>query len=205
MVKMLYVVSIFCLIGASLLFGLCGVQWMQGAPPDERDPWIPVAERLRVRQDLNGNDKAASSPLLEEAETLARYLDPPKPPAPRKEASLPTVSPASVSAPPVPRPPSPTPQFRILAISYYRSNPEKSLAMVWDAIKGGYWIKKGDRLGHFVVERIEKEAIIYRDGDQLRQMAVAVKQPAQLARLKSKESASMQQMAVNQTLVSASP
>ncbi len=209
MVKMLYVVSILCLMGASLLFGLCGVQWMQGAPPDERDPWVPVAERLRVRQDLNDNGKAASSPLLEEAEALARYLDPPKPPAPRKEASLPTVSPASVSAP-VPRPPSPTPQFRILAISYYRSNPERSLAMVWDATKGGYWIKKGDRLGHFVVERIEKEAILYRDGDQLRQMAVAVKQPAQLARPvgakhASPVPASRQELAANQTVASASP
>ncbi len=202
MVKMLYVLSILCLIGASLLFGLCARQWIQGVPADERDPWVPVAERLRVHQGLSG--KAASSPLLEEAEALARYLDPPKPP-PRQETSLPAVSPVPVSAAPVPRPPSPTPQFRILAISYYRSNPDKSLAMIWDATKGGYWIKKGDRLGHFVVERIEKEAILYRDGDQLRQMAVAVKQPAQLARLKSKESASVQELAARQTLVSASP
>jgi hypothetical protein len=199
---MLYVVSILCLISTGLLFGLCGVQWMQSVPSDERDPWIPATERLR--QSLNGNDKAASSPLLEQAAAFALYLDPPKPP-PRRETSLPTVSPAPVSAPPVPRPPNPTSQFRILAISYYRSSPDKSLAMVWDAKKGGYWIRKGDRLGHFVVERIEKEAVIYRDGDQLRQMAVAVKQPAQLARLKSKESASIQEIAASQTLVSASP
>ncbi len=204
MVKVLYVVSILCLVGASLLFGFSGMQWMQGAPPDEREPWIPVTERLRARQSPNGHDKAASSPLLEEAETLARYLDPPKPP-PRQETSLPTVGPAPVSAPAVPRPPSPAPQFRILAISYYRSNPEKSLAMIWDATKGGYWIKKGDRLGHFIVERIEKEAILYRDGDQLRQMAVAVKQSVPLAKLKSKESASMQEVAPKGTLASASP
>ena len=199
MMKMLYVVSILCLIGAGLLFGFCGVQWMQGVPPDERDPWIPATERLRQRQSLNGHDNAAPSPLLEQAEAFALHLNPPKPP-PRAETSLPAVSP-----PPAPRPPSPTPQFRILAISYYRSSPDKSLAMVWDANKGGYWIKKGDRLGHFVIERIEKEAIIYRDGDQLRQMAVAIKQPVPLARLKSKESASIQEMAANQTLVSAAP
>lgn len=199
MVKMLYVVSILCVLCASLLFGHCGVQWMQGVPPDERDPWIPATERLRLRQSLNGQDKAASSPLLEQAEAFALHLNPPKP-APRQETSLPAVSP-----PPAPRPPSPTPQFRILAISYYRSSPDKSLAMVWDANKGGYWIKKGDRLGHFVIERIEKEAIIYRDGDQLRQMAVAVKQPVPLARPKSKESASLQKVAANGTLVSASP
>ncbi len=204
MVKMLYVVSILCLICASLLFGRCAVQWLQGVPADERAPGIPLSERLRMRQGLNGNTNAASTPLLEQAEALALYLDPPKPP-PRVSTSQPTVSPATVSPPPVPRPPNPTPQFRLLAISYYRSSPDRSLAMVWDASKGGYWIKKGDRLGHFVVERIEKEAIYYRDGDQLRQMAVAVKQPVQLARPKSKESASIQKVAANQTLVSASP
>jgi len=199
---MLYVVSILCLSCASLLFGFCGVQWMQDVPRDERDSWISATERLR--QSRNSHNSAASSPLLEQAEAFALYLNPPKPP-PRREASLPAVSAVSVSPPPAPRPPSPTPQFRILAISYYRSSPDKSLAMVWDANKGGYWIKKGDRLGHFVVERIEKEAIIYRDGDQLRQMAVAVKQPVPLARLKAKESASMQEVAPNGTLASASP
>ena len=203
MVKMLYVVSILCLIGASLLFGVCGMQWMQSVPADERDPWIAATERLRMRQSLNRNNEAASNPLLEQAEALAVYLNPPKPVP--KESSQPAVSPLTVSAPPVVRPPAATPQFRLLAISYYRSSPEKSLAMVWDATKGGYWVKKGDRLGHFVVERIEKETVFYRDGDQLRQMAVAVKQPVQLAKPKSRESASVQKVAVNETLVSASP
>ena len=204
MVKMLYVVSILCLTGASILFGLCGTRWMQGAPLDERDPWVPATERLRLRQSLNNNDKTAANPLLEQAEALALYLNPPKP-TPRKEISLPAVSAPLASPAPVPRPLNPTPQFRVLAISYYRSNPEKSLAMVWDATKGGYWIKQGDHLGHFVVERIEKETVIYRDGDQLRQMAVAVKQSVPLARLKSKEAASVQEIAAHQNLVSASP
>ena len=205
MIRMLYVVSLLCLMSAGLLFGYCGVQWMQGVSPAERDRWIPATERLRQRQSLNGNDNPAASPLVEQAEAFALHLNPPKPPAPRSETLPPTVSPASAVMPPVPRPPNPTPQFRILAISYYRSNPDKSLAMVWDANKGGYWIKKGDRLGHFVIERIEKEAIVYRDGDQLRQMAVVVKPAPQLARLKSKESASVQEMAADRPLVSAAP
>lgn len=201
-VKMLYVVSILCLMGAGLLFGSCGLQWMQGVPLDERNPWIPATERLR--QSLNHPDKTAASPLLEQAEALALYLNPPKPP-PRKEASLPAVRPPGVSPAPALRPPSPTPQFRILAISYYRSHPQKSLALVWDANKGGYWIKQGDPLGHFVVERIEKEAVVYRDGDQLRQMAVAVKPSVPLARLKTKESASVPEVAPKGTLARASP
>ena len=204
MVKMLYIVSILCLMSAGLLFGLCGVQWLQGGPEDERIPGMPVSERLHLRQNLNGGNNAGPNPLLEQAEALALYLNPPKPP-PRRETALPAVNRPSLTPSPAPRPLSPTPQYRILAISYYRSSPDKSLAMVWDAKKGGYWIKKGDRLGHFVVERIEKEAIFYRDGDQLRQMAIAIKQSVPLARLKSKESASIQEVAANRGLVSASP
>ena len=200
MVKLLYVVSFLSLLGAALLFGFCGVQWLHGVPPGEHDPRIPLSERLGLGQHLNGN-RGASTPLLEQAEAFALYLNPPKPPPPvRREAS-----PPAASAPPVPRPSNPTPPFRVLAISYYRSSPEKSLALVWNGNKGGDWIRKGDRLGHFVVERIEKEAIIYRDGDQLRQMAVAVKQSVPLARPKSKESASLPEIAANRMLVSASP
>jgi len=201
---MLHVVSILCLMSAGLLFGLCGMQWVQGVPADERDPWIPAAERLRLRQSLNDNNNASSSPLLEQAGVLARYLNPPKPVPPRQETSRPTAGRPPVSTP-VSRPPNPTPQFRILAISYYRSRPDQSLALVWDAQKGGYWIKKGDRLGHFVIERIEKQAVIYRDGDQLRQMAIALKPSVPLARLKSKESASIQEVAAHGTRASAAP
>jgi len=201
-VKMLYVFSILSLICAGLLLGLCSAQWLQGVPPNERDLGQPISERLRAVQSANGTN-AGSSPLLEQAQALALYLDPPKPL--RKENPQPISSPLAGSAPPVVRPPTATPQFRLLAISYYRASPEKSLAMVWDATKGGYWVRKGDRLGHFVVERIEKEAVFYRDGDQLRQMAVAIKQPVQLAKPKSRESASIQKVAVHETVVSASP
>ena len=198
MIKMLYGVSIVALIWAGLLFGLCGLQWLRDVPLDERDPGIPISERLRTRQNLNGDDNAASTPLVEQAQAFALYLNPPKPPSQTE-----TPAPA-IAVPSVPRPPSPAPQFKLLAISHYRSNPEMSLAMIWDASKGGTWMRKGDRLGHFVVERIEKDAIFYRDGDQLRQMAMTIKEPVQLARLKSKRAASNQNVAANEILVSAS-
>jgi len=198
-VKILYVISILSLICAGLLFGVSGVQLLQGVPQDEHNPGMSVTERLLTFQGPNGNSDQSSNPLLEQAAAFALYLSPPKPPP-----SPPMTQQSANIAGPAPRPPSPTPQFRLLAISYYRANPDMSLAMVWDASKGGYWIRKGDRLGHFVIERIEKDAIFYRDGDQLRQMAMTIKEPAQLARLRSKESASSQNVAANEIVVSAS-
>ncbi len=34
------------------------------------------------------------------------------------------------------------------------------------------WVKEGTQLGHFVVQEIRRGAIVYRDGDNLREMAV---------------------------------
>ncbi len=34
------------------------------------------------------------------------------------------------------------------------------------------WVKEGSQLGHFVIEEIRRGSIIYRDGDQVREMAV---------------------------------
>lgn len=34
------------------------------------------------------------------------------------------------------------------------------------------WVKEGTQLGHFVIQEIRRGAIVYRDGDNLREMAV---------------------------------
>ncbi len=34
------------------------------------------------------------------------------------------------------------------------------------------WVKEGIQLGHFVIHEIRKGMIVYRDGEQLREMAV---------------------------------
>jgi hypothetical protein len=72
-----------------------------------------------------------------------------------------------------------------MAISYYRASPGRSLALISDPSKGGSWIGEGGCGGHFVVEKIEREAIFYRDGDQVRQMAITIDKPVSLTRLAS--------------------
>jgi hypothetical protein len=34
------------------------------------------------------------------------------------------------------------------------------------------WVKEGTQVGHFVIHEIRRGAIVYRDGDNLREMAV---------------------------------
>ncbi len=41
------------------------------------------------------------------------------------------------------------------------------------AMPGGErWVKEGTQIGHFVIHEIRKGMIVYRDGEQLREMAV---------------------------------
>jgi hypothetical protein len=41
----------------------------------------------------------------------------------------------------------------------------------------GRWVKEGTQVGHFVIHEIRKGMIVYRDGEQLREMAVEHAEP----------------------------
>jgi hypothetical protein len=66
---------------------------------------------------------------------------------------------------PAARPAEPKPKFTLVATSYYRSRPEQSMALVSEPGSGSRWVKQGTHLGHFVVEKVERGMVVYRDGD----------------------------------------
>lgn len=183
--KMLYVLSVLLWAGAGLLAVFSARQWSQGTGPKELPATTSLLEGTLVRGSQAAPGRAEiTSPLVAQATAFALYLDPPKPPAPK-------VMPAPrVAPPPVARPPMVAPKFRVLGISYYHSHPEKSLAMVSEPGRGSYWIKPGDRVGHLLIERIVEGAVVYRDGGQLHEMKVSVRESPTFARIKSTASAS---------------
>lgn len=200
MIKLLYAVSLLVLIHAGALFVLCGTRWLQGFAPRQNKPEMSIAERYKTLADRSErSSRDVISPLVEQATAYALYLRPPKPPAP-VVASRPTVN-----TQPVYRRPNTTPKFRLLATTYYRSSPEKSLALISEPGKGGHWTKKGEHVGPFVVERVEKGAVFYRDGNELREMKVAMNATAQLRQIKSHISASTQTTKPNLRLLNAPP
>lgn len=67
------------------------------------------------------------------------------------------------------------------------------MALVSEPGSGYRWVKQGQRLGHFVVESIERGLIMYRNGDQLLEVAVNTDIPA------IKEQAGQTTLASNQT------
>ncbi len=175
MVKAVRTISVLALISVGLVFVLCVVQQLQGAPEIERNPGLSIVEKFRQAGDLSNKDSHETlSPLVEQAEVFALYLNPPKPPKPRKttaprrslEQTIPFATPAKL-----------TPKFTLMGTSYYRSRPEESMALVSEPGSGVRWVKQGAHLGHFVVEKVERGMIVYRDGDRLLEMAVDTKVP----------------------------
>jgi hypothetical protein len=181
MIKLLYTISVSALVCAGILLVFCGRLWFQDVPSSRSHAETSIAEKFQTLGDQaaqKGGDIA--SPLVDQATAYALYLDPPVPPAPKGGPQPKTnTQPAYV-------PPDTTAKFRLLATSYYRSSPEKSWALVSEPGKGDHWITKNERVGHFIVERVDKGAIFYRDGNQVREMKVTAMGTVQVAQIQSK-------------------
>lgn len=199
MTKLLYGIGILAMISGGVLFALYGRQWLQGAPQDGNAPGVSLMERAHLLEGVNADKRQdVVSPLIAQATAFALYLDPPKPPA-SPEAPRPRVNPPQ----PAPRPVVTTPKFRLLLTSCHHSQPAESLALISEPGRGDHWIKKGDRVGHLVVESIKEGTLLYRDGNQLREMTVTMKPTAELARLTPTPSASTQGVEADVRLVNA--
>jgi hypothetical protein len=196
MIKLLYIIGFLALISAGALFLPFGIILLQGEPQEKNNPEISVIEKFQTLQSSSkNNNQIFISPLVKQARLYALYLNPPEPPTPK-----------IISQPqkPVHRPLVTTPKFRLLSTSYYRCNPEKSLALVSEPGKGDHWIAKGERVGNFIVERVEKGSIVYRVGNQSHEMKIAINQSVQIPQIKSNVSASTRTTKPNLRLLSAS-
>ena len=131
-----------------------------------------AVERFKARGGGSGARSAEEPPLVVQAKALALLLNPPKSPERPSPAGVATKP--SPGAPAV-RPAAPSVRFKLCGTSYYPNEPQRSMALICDvgAAEGGErWVKEGTRLGHFVIHEIRRGVIVYRDGEQLREMAV---------------------------------
>ncbi len=119
-----------------------------------------VVERFREDQgDQNQTQKDVTPPLVKQAETLAKILNPPKaaPPRPKTAGagrrSTPIVKPGAASA-----------KFNLVGTSYLASDPESSFAYIRLPDSTVQWVRKGDEIGHLVVKEIRNGSILCWDG-----------------------------------------
>ena len=181
MIKTIYLTGILSLAGAGIIFSLCTIQYVKSTKATEKNYNYSIVERFRQAGNNKGNrDKQIISPLVKQAQAFAMYLNPPEPPKPKEEKRLQK----AVEKKPViiVKPEAPKPKFKVIATSYYRSNPVESMALVEEPGSGIRWIKQGEHLGHFFVEKIKHGILVCQSGDDIFEMAVNTDTPEQMSK-----------------------
>jgi len=179
MVRALYTFSVLTLISAGVVFMLCLAQWLRGGPEIEQNASLSIAEKFgQAGEYSEKSSQKTLSPHVKQAKAFALYLNPPQPPNP-EQAPVPggTLT-QTLSAG---RAVESKPNFRLFATSYYRSRPEESMALVSESGGRPRWIKQGTLLGRFVVMKVMRGKIVYKDDHRLGEMTVDKKIPVPTA------------------------
>lgn len=160
----LQLLGVLGVISAGIVLMACVVRGSRGDPEVEKLLKSPgIVERIRGGSNNISHPQEKASPLVSQALAFAVYLNPP-PTRQEVPAPIPTVRPAT-----------PSPKFTLHGTCYYPLRPEASLALVCEPGGGDgtfRWVKQGAELGHFVIEKIERGAIVYRDGERMHEMLV---------------------------------
>jgi hypothetical protein len=178
MVRTLRLFCVLVLVSVGVVTALCVALQMQGAPKVEYNSEPSILERFKQADKRSERiTEGALSPLVRQAESFALYLHS-EPPESDETSELTTDLIEEISEP---EPKRLKPKFKVIGTMYNRSKPEKSMALVSVPGKKPHWVKRGARLGHFIVEKIERGLIVYNDGDHSRNMAVDLKDSEQIA------------------------
>jgi hypothetical protein len=179
MVRWFYILGISSLLVSCGIFGLCVRQWHQADPQHEALLQAPSAvEQFRDSAgQCAGEGAERTPPLVAQAEILASYLAPPRLCSGQEgQTTAGLVSPPEASELALPvRPAAGTVNFKLRGTSYYPDQPGRSMALIAEpGVVDGQErrVKEGTQLGHFVIHEIRRGMIVYRDGEQLREMAV---------------------------------
>ncbi|MFC1636010.1 hypothetical protein ACFL5Z_14310 [Planctomycetota bacterium] len=181
MIRFLQTFSAMSLTTAVAVFAFCVIQWTRGRPEVEPDTEHSIVEEFRQHGgESTKGFQPAVPPLVKQAKAFASYLNPPEPPKPaRAQTSKPAVNRRVMTV----KRPKTTPKFTLLATSYYRAVPEESLALVSEPGRKPRWIRSGERLGHFILAKVNRGKIVYQDGDRLGEMAINTKVTAPIEQI----------------------
>ncbi len=95
------------------------------------------------------------SPLVQQAGAFALYLNPPPAKTPRAATGRTTD---------IARGPAVTPKFKLLGTSYYKGQPELSLALIDEPGKGLHWVRQSSKVGHLLIEQVKDGIVVFKDG-----------------------------------------
>ncbi len=99
------------------------------------------------------------SPLVQQAQAFALYLNPPAPKVPKNlqagHGSGTIGSQLNV-----------TPKFKVIGTSYYEQRPELSLVLIDEPGKGIHWVKQSTTVGHLFIEQVKDGLVIVKSSTE---------------------------------------
>ena len=124
--------------------------------------------REKFEQAANSKDKSTenrASPLVQQAEAFALYLNPPKPATPTSSLEP---KPGSV----IRSMPATTPKFKVYGTSYCKGNPELSQVFIDEPGKGRHWVRQSSQVGHLTIEQVKDGLVIVKSGQETFELPV---------------------------------
>jgi len=115
----------------------------------------------------NAKTTTAKSAIERQAESFAKYLNPPAPKEPARQrpsksnTRLEAIRPKTVNA-----------KFKLLGTSFHSSDPVLSLALIDEPGKGKHWVRQSDEVGHLVIDQIKNGVVVIKDGSRTYDMAI---------------------------------
>jgi hypothetical protein len=160
MIKTLRITSVVAAIMAGIFFVFPVIY---GVRSDESvDKFLQmqsVKEKFENAADIKakkGDNRV--SPLVEQADAFALYLNPVKQP-------VRTIS-KGVKTPNIASNINVTPKFKVFATSFYPENPKLSQALIDEPGKGRYWVRQSSMVGHLLVEQVKDGLVVVKGNEE---------------------------------------
>ena len=140
-------------------------------------------ERFEKAADNKAQNKEdRTSPLVQQAEAFALYLNPSKPASgagPKSEKTAGLLPPPGVS-----------PKFKVFATTYFPDNPEMSRALIDEPGRGRHWVNQSNAVGHLVIAQVKDGIVVVKNNGETYEVAVE-KNPAPAAATPASAAVSM--------------
>ena len=105
-----------------------------------------------------------TSPLVQQAEAFALYLNPPKP------SFAPTGK--SDKSGLLPKMPTTSPKFKVFGTSYCQETPELSLALIDEPGRGRRWVRQSSTVGHQIIEQVKDGVVVVKSSEETYELRV---------------------------------
>ncbi len=119
------------------------------------------------------NKEDRTSPLVQQAEAFALYLNPPKP-------ASGVIAKQEKTTGLLPPPPGVSPKFKVFVTTYFPDNPEMSRALIDEPGRGRHWVNQSNAVGHLVIAQVKDGIVVVKNNGETYEVAVE-KNPAPAA------------------------